>query len=273
MKCPACGAQLGATDPTCTYCGKVTAYGAHLDQQRQHHEAHLEAVRTHHERAEQHQRQAEARASLARTSRHALIWSLAGLVLCCAFVPSAVAVVLGFRARKMAHKYSLVLPVHATAGLALGVVGVLAGAAVITVGIVTNAQREERLEAITVELGNRAAATQLEQPVACLLAERRLLQGGYQNDKIVDDFECDGKLEQSGDRATLHDVRFVRSGSPIVLEACLVRGARWTTRDFRTTGSCDAPEDGSNATTTATSPGAVAPSAPGDGPGAPTNSP
>ncbi len=248
MKCPACGALLGATDPRCSYCGTVTPYGAQLEHQRQHQAAQLEAVRAHNEQSRQQKVLADARMSLARTSRHALYWSLGGLVLCCAFVPSVVGIVMGFRARKMARKYQLVLPVQATAGLVLGFVGVLAGAGLITIGIIEGEKREERLAAISKELGDRADARELQHPVACLLAEKRLLQGGYQGDKSVDDFECDGKLEQTGDTATLHDVRFERGGSLIALKACLVRGARWSTESFRRDAACDEADDTSDDT-------------------------
>lgn len=243
MDCASCGARLGQTDVSCQYCGAITAYGAQLDHQQRQHAAHLEAVRLQQERAHQQQLQTEAKLSLARTGRHALYWSIAGLLLCCALFPSIVAVVMGLRARKMAGKYHLVLPVQATAGLVLGLLGLVLGVALISFAALDAQARRERIEAIDVELGARPAEPVLSQRIACLLAEKRLLQGGFRDDKTFDDFECDGRLEQQVDAATLHDIRIDHDTRLTTIKACLTRGERWSVTSFRLAAGCDEPDD------------------------------
>src|SRR5690606_28185378 len=131
-------------------CGAITAHGSQLQQQQQHLAVQREALGVQREHAEAWQqsqeawqRKQEAKASLARTSKHALIWSGAGALVCCAFVPSIVGIVMGLRARKMAKKYELVLPVTATIGLILGVVGMLLGASLLTFGFLESMERDD----------------------------------------------------------------------------------------------------------------------------------
>ncbi len=243
MKCPSCGARLGPADPRCSYCGIVTAYGAQLEQQRQQHAAYHQAAAAHHDHAQQQQRLADAKASLAKTARHSLWWSVGGLIACCAFVPSVIGVALGLRARKMASKYNLVLPVQATAGLLLGLFGVTEGIGVIGIAVVQSAQREERLSQLEQALGTRATAKDLEQEVACMLTEKRLLMGGFRDKQTIDDFECDGQVEQKDKQATLFDVRFELSSERFVVKACLSKGERWSTTGFRLDNECSEPDD------------------------------
>jgi hypothetical protein len=221
----------------------MTPYGAQLQHQQNQLAAHRDALDAHRENAEAWQRNQDAKASLARTSKHALIWSGAGALLCCAFVPSTVGIVMGMRARKMAKEYGLVLPATATIGLILGVVGVLMGAGLITVGIIEGIKRDDRLAAISQQLGDSASKQELAHRTACLLAERRLLQGGFRDDKSVDEFECDGKLTVDGDQASLDGIRFERGGDLLTVTACLERGKRWAVGSFRVDASCAEPDD------------------------------
>ncbi len=250
MNCLSCGAKVGESDTHCPYCGAITAHGSRVQHQQQQLAAHREALGVQREHAEAWQqsqeawqRKQEAKASLARTSKHALIWSGAGVVVCCAFAPSVVGVVMGLRARKMAKKYELVLPVTATIGLILGVMGVLLGALLLSVGILDGMERDDRLAAIAKELGDSAAKEKLDHRTACLLAERRLLQGGFRDDKTVENFECDGQLSQDDRHASLINVRFERGGDLLVVTACLERGARWSVQQFRLKATCDEPDD------------------------------
>jgi len=88
----------------------------------------------------------------------------------------------------------------------------------------------------------RSGAT-IEQRVACALTELELLQEGFAGTSGINisGFDCNGKLEQSGDRAQLFDVHFRTSASEPrrTASACLVRGARWSIRELREDGSCD----------------------------------
>ena len=63
-------------------------------------------------------------ADLSKASLHSLLWAAAGLVFCC-FPLGLVGVVLGFRARSIAQRLGLPLPVQAIFGIVLGVVSIL----------------------------------------------------------------------------------------------------------------------------------------------------
>jgi hypothetical protein len=185
----------------------------------------------------------EAKASLARTAKHSFFWSLGGLLACCLFIPSTVGVVLSLRARKMASKYRLVLPLHATLGLALGSIGILAGAGLVTIAVVGEMRRSERVEAITKLLGDTAEQSELTHASACLLAELRLLRGGFRDNDNVDGFECDGQLKRTEHSAELLGIRFEQSSEPFVATACLERGQRWAVVGFRLKARCSDPDD------------------------------
>lgn len=243
MECASCGAGLGQTDARCQYCGAATPYGAYLEQHQHLRAAELEALRVQQQQVHQQRLQTEAKVSLDRTARHSLYWSFAGLALCCALVPSVVGIVMGFRARKMASKYHLVLPVQATAGLVVGWLGLLLGVSLLVFAALDAQARAERIRAIDRELGERAAGPDLSHAVACLLAEKRLLQGGFRDDKTFDAFECDGRLEQQGSDATLHDIRIDHDNQLISLKACLTRGQRWSVSSFRRSAACHQPDD------------------------------
>lgn len=242
MKCGSCGAQIDATDLKCQFCGVVTQYGAQEHYQQQQHRAHLEFLEKQHAQQHDAQRQQTAQVSLKRTSKFALYWGVAGLLFCCAFFPSAVAVALGIRARKMSSKYQLVLPLNATLGLVLGALGLLAGAGFIAFVIEQNAQKEQRIAEIDRQLADSTNA-QLSHNVACLLVERRLLKTGFRKDSSVNDPECVGKVLQVGDQATLEDVQFKASGEHFSVRACLTYAARWSVSGFRLKNRCNEADD------------------------------
>lgn len=253
MKCHACGAVLGSTQPACPFCGITTPYGAHLEHQAKQHALNIDLLKQQQEHASDQQRRDEAKRSLDRTSKLSLIWSIAGLVMCCMFVPSVVALVFGTRARKMAHKYQLVLPTSATAGLFLGLIGLVGGVGLIWIGVTEDRARTQRIAAIDRELGDRARMPTLEHAVACLLAEKRLQQGAFRGTGSIDAFECDGKLEQTSDHATLRNLRFTKSNDNFVVKVCLEKGERWSVSGFRLNATCNEPDDTAAPKTSATS--------------------
>ncbi len=242
MKCGSCGAQIGAQEINCRFCGAVTQFGLHQQHHERQHRAHLEALEKHHALHGEAQRQAEAQASLKRTANFSLFWGIGGFLLCVCFIPSVVAVVLGLRARTMSKKYGLVLPANATVGLALGAVGLLSGASLIVIGIVSDMKKQARIDELDAQL-QKASEQTLDQPTACRLTEKRLLQKGFGGDKSVDEFECDGKLVQNGTRATLESVRFEADTKDVTVRACLEYGARWSVQGFRVNAACDQPDD------------------------------
>lgn len=233
MKCTACGAQLGPTVVTCTYCGATTPFGIQHQQVHHHHAAHAHAVRLQAERDAAERKQQDAARSLKRTSDAAMFWGIGGLVLCCLLVPGAIAVVLGLRARKMGHKYDLVIPTSATLGLVLGLLGVLCGASFIAFTVVRGLQRDSEIAEIEQRLSGRLEQPALAHDQACLLAKRSLLLGEYHNSDNVDLFDCDGKLTVQGEQATLDDVRFRLSSTRHTVRVCFERGARWRVTGFR----------------------------------------
>jgi hypothetical protein len=188
------------------------------------------------------QRRKEASSSLQSTANLALYWGIGGLVGCLCFIPSCVALVMGFRARTMARKYALVLPVNATAGLVLGFLGLLFGAGLISLGVISDLKKQERIEALDRQLRN-LDNPKLDHATACGLVEKRLLQKGFAGDSRPSDIECDGKLVQNENRASLENVRFTANSNETVVRACLEYGARWSVLGFRKRASCDEPDD------------------------------
>ena len=242
MQCGSCGAQIGAYEVNCRFCGVVTAYGLHHQHHQQQHQAHLETLEKHHELHGQAQQLASARASIQRTANYALYWGLAGLLFCLCLFPNVMAIVLSFRARTMAKKYGLVLPVNATIALALGVLGILGAGGFVTFGVITDMRKEARIEELEAQLRNASKPT-LDQPTACALVEKRLLKKGFGGDSSIQDFDCPGKLQQDGTRATLESVRFEASSKDRTVRACLEYGALWSVMGFRLDAACSEPDD------------------------------
>jgi hypothetical protein len=245
MKCAACGAILGASQANCAFCGALTPFGREQQHLAQQHAAHAHAFHLHRHHQHESDKRGEATRSLKRTSDASMYWGIAGWVLCCAFIPSLVAIVLGVRARKMAHRYDLVIPTTATLGLVFGALGLISGAGLIIIGVVQNHQRDAEIAEIDGKLEGRLEAAVIDQPTACLLAKRSLLKGEFQEkDGSLDSFDCDGKLTVSGDEAVLENLRFSRSSSDRnTVRVCLARGARWSVAGFRRNASCREADD------------------------------
>jgi hypothetical protein len=244
MKCTACGAELGANVPQCTFCGAVTTFGLQQQHAAQHQAAQAHAFQLHREYQRAQQKQFDANRSLKRTADASLYWGIGGLVACCFFIPSAIAMVLGVRARKMARRYDLVIPTNATIGLVLGSVGIGFGLFMIGIVIVQNHERESTLAEIETQLAGKLERATIDQPTACLLAKRSLLKGEFNNsDTPPDDFDCDGALTLDGDSGVLEDVKFTRSSTRFTVRACLKRGARWSVSGFRQNNACSDPDD------------------------------
>lgn len=158
-----------------------------------------------------------------------------------------VGIVMATRARKMAKKYQLVVPVHATLGLVIGVFGIVASVFFYVLVIVQEIQRSDRIELLEQRVGAQASAQVLSPEVACDLAEIRALKDGIggRSGTNIDDVECNGSLDLHGSKAVLHDfsLRVDKSGSRHYFKACLTRGVRWSVSGFRKSASCDEPDD------------------------------
>jgi len=245
-KCQQCGAALAPGATQCGYCGAVTALAHDLSQQahaqQQHFAYQQHQAALHHQVARQH----EAKASIDRTALHSLIWSALGLLCCLIPIFGIVGIVMALRARKMARKYGLVIPVTATLGLVLGMLSLLASVFSYTFIVFQEIKRAERIEVLESKVATSAAAEQLATETACQLAELRLLKDGIGSASggSVEEFECAGKVQQHGDSAVLDDFSFHRSNyGRHHVKVCYRRGARWSAAGFRVTHTCDEPDD------------------------------
>ncbi|HEX2735255.1 MAG TPA: zinc ribbon domain-containing protein [Polyangiaceae bacterium] len=241
MRCSACGAGIAPTDLSCPYCGQVTAQGAWHAKQAEL-QASVEAAAALAEQQRQRlELQAQAKTELDRSATRALFWSLGGLVLCCAFVPSIVGIAMALRARKLAHAHGLPIPSSVTVALVMAILGPLCGAGLIAIGALDSQKREARIAEIDATLGDAVTQAELTQKNACLLAEKRFLTDGFEGNKSFDRFECDGKLLPTQARAVLNGMRVTVSSKPLVLSACLSKGERWSVAGF-SRNECKEPE-------------------------------
>ncbi len=236
--CQRCGATLDPSATACPYCGTQTAYGHHVAREQ----AAFAQQAQYAAHARQQAERAGADAPLKRTAMQALVASLLGSVFCC--VPVAIlGIVLGLRAKSIARQHGLVAPASSTAAVVVGSFGTALFAVLVVLFILDNQKHDARVEELEALIARSGTAPNLDQRTACALAEHRLLKDGYGETSglSIDDFECSGKLEQVGERATLHDVRFKPSTNPpVTATVCLAHGARWSVSELREDGSCAA---------------------------------
>lgn len=237
VTCPRCGANIDPSAIACPYCRTQTPYGA---QQAAHQAAH----QYHAARAEQVQRETERQArrrAIETKSKHALYWSLGGALTCC-FPAAIIGVVMGLNAKSLAKQQGDVAPGASTVAVVLGGLGIALFGVIVALGIRDSRATDARIAALQAQVEPQRASAQLEQRLACSIVELELLREGYDGKGgiSIGDFQCDGKLEQNGESATLRDVRF-RAGSEgkKVVAACLSRGARWSVKELRDDGSCE----------------------------------
>ncbi len=234
--CPRCGATIDPSALACPYCQTQTAYGkAHAEQQAayQYHAAQAyDAQRA----AERHARQQ----TLTKKAQHALFASLGATLTCC--LPFAfVGLVMGLNVKKAARQEGMVAPASATAAVALGVFALASFAGVLALGLHVNQELDERVAELSAQLEPGRSSQTLDTATACGLIELELLQQGYAGKTGVSiaAFQCDGRLEQTGDQAQLQDVRFrTSSDDRHTVSGCLVRGSRWSVKELRADGSC-----------------------------------
>jgi hypothetical protein len=239
VKCAQCGALIDPLAHTCQYCRFTTPAGV-AAHQRAEYEQRAQAQYQAHAQY-QHQVVEQRRASGA--ANQALIWSIVGIVLCC--TPLAiVGVVMGARARGMATRAGLPVPTTATAGLALGVFGVLSSLAFVIYMVVDIGRKTERRDARVAELearlGDRPSAETLEHDTACGLAEVYVLRNGWggTSGEYLQRFDCAGKLIPGEERAELDDLRFEGSTESFRANVCFRRGAKWYVTELRD-GECE----------------------------------
>jgi len=240
VKCAQCGALIDPLAHSCQYCRFTTPAGvaarqrAEADAQRR---AQWEAHAQYNQQVVTH-RQVES------SSTHALLWSIAGTVLCCLPL-GVVGVVLGVRARSLAGRLGTAPPARATIGMVLGALSCVLSVGMLVLGFVLaeieKQEAEERIATIEKQLGARPSAPTLDRNTACGLAEIYALRNGWngRTGPSLQGFECVGKLRHDRDRAELDDFRF-RIGSDqknrYDLHVCFKRGDAWYVREMREGG-------------------------------------
>lgn len=241
VTCNRCGAELPFDAWECPYCRTLTAHGfARREAEAAALRAQAEADRARDHSFAEAQR-AEAERSLQRSSRHALLWSLGSLVLCCSPL-ALVGLVLGFRSRALARRVGLVIPTTATLGIVLALTQMALFGAAIAFAIYSQIQIDARLEQIDRELGTKPEQPVLSQPTACALAERHLLQNGYgsHSEVSIERLRCDGALEQTATSAELKSLEFKAGDENVRASVCFTRGARWSVTGIQERG-CSEP--------------------------------
>ena len=253
MQCGACGGQIGEAELRCPFCGVATQAGALAAAAQRQQEAYHAALHAQYQHHQEQQRFGQAQQALKRTANWSLYWGLAGMLFCCAFVPSLIAVVLGVRARRVAREHRLVVPTAGTVGLVLGSLGLVLGLAMVAIGVVEKLKKNERIESIEAELEGKLEGIGLKHEHACLLAELRLRKGDFRDSDNVEDIDCSGRLiapdptasydPKDPPQAVLEGLRFEQSSKHFTVRACFEHGARWRVTGFRLKAGCDEPDD------------------------------
>jgi hypothetical protein len=184
------------------------------------------------------------RAKLARDLQSAstlsLVW--AGLGIFSFLFPLAiVGIVLGVRAHRLGRQLHAAVPIRATLGIAVGLLGcltsvvaMLAGG-LVALGYFIEDARDTRIATLQKSLGDKASAPLLDPAAACAMAEIHLLRTGHDGHPTtaMEAFRCAGTLAQTKERAQLPGVSFSAGGDEYSLNACFVRGAAWSVSELR----------------------------------------
>lgn len=171
-----------------------------------------------------------------------MFWSLGGTLMCC-FPAAIVGMVMGLNVKSAAKREGAVAPATSTVAVVLGCCSLLLCLVFTALYINDSRERDARIATLQAQVEGARSREVIDQPLACALVELRLLEDGYLDKSgiMIAAFQCDGKLEQTKDTATLSDVHF-RTGSKErhVVAACLIHGARWSVKELRADGSCAA---------------------------------
>jgi hypothetical protein len=185
---------------------------------------------------------ARAQAALDDNARLAFKWAMAGLVLCCIPIPAVVALVLAIRTQKAAKQHGNVVPGRATAALVISVATLMLFFGAMTVYAVDSHLKESRARELQDIVERTWTSTVIDHTTACSLAELKLIKDGFEGKSwtLGDSFSCHGKLEQTGERAVLHDGETGIGGNRAHVMACLKRGERWMVEKLLREGrSCE----------------------------------
>jgi hypothetical protein len=236
VNCPRCGAAIDPAALACPYCQTQTQYGRqHQERQAAHQYQAAQAQQTQ-QAAERHSRQQ----ALTKKGQSAMFWSLAATLTCC-FPAAIVGLVMGFNVKSAAKREGAIAPATSTVAVVLGCSAIALFFVVVALYVNDSRERDVRIVTLRTQLEAARSREVIDQPLACALVELGLLQDGYLDKSgiMIEAFQCDGKLEQNTEAATLSDVRFRTSSSERhVVTACLTHGARWSVKELRPDGSC-----------------------------------
>lgn len=236
VSCPRCGANIDPSALACPYCKTQTLYGRQQQEQHAAYQYQAAQVAQHQQAAERHQRQQ----ALEKMAKHALFWSLGGLLVCC--LPGAiVGIVMGLSVKSAAKRDGVTPPSMSTIAVVLGACGIAVFGVFLVLFIQDSRARDARIAVLQSQLEATRTKEAIDQPLACALTELELLQDGYagKGGITVEGVECNGRVEQNGDRAILREVRFRTSSTEKhTVTACLARGARWAVKELRDDESC-----------------------------------
>ena len=237
VTCPRCGAGVNPSALVCPYCQTQTYYG----QQQAERQAAYQYQAAQTEQAQLAAERQSRQQALSKKAQHALYWSLAGTFTCC-FPAAVVGVVMGLNVKGVAKREGAVAPSTSTVAVVLGCCAVALFCVGVLLYVQDSREKDARIASLQAQTEAARSSEAIAQPLGCALTELHLLQEGYADKSGISiaAFQCDGKLEQNGDRATLRDVRFRTSSTERhVLAACLVRGTRWSIKELRDDNSCE----------------------------------
>jgi Tfp pilus assembly protein PilV len=238
VSCSRCGANIDPTAAVCPYCQTQTPYG----YQQAQHAAYYQQQAVHAEQARADQERAQRRQALEKKSKQALIWSIAGMLVCC-FPAALVGLVMGLNVKSAAKRDHISAPGSATVAVVVGVLALAVFAGLSVLYVRDTQATNARIAVLEAQVEAARGNERIDQQLGCALTELELLKEGFDGTSGINisGFECNGKLAQNGDHAQLFDVHFHTSASQPRrnASACLVRGARWSIKELREDGSCE----------------------------------
>ncbi len=251
MNCQRCGATIDPGVHECPFCGLQTPAGAAAAQMAEMARLQNAQMQAQQNAFANEQRRRVAAATIESSATTAMWISLVGTLLCCSPM-GIVGGVFGLRARSVAMKSGVAVPMKATIAIVLGLVGAVLTAGFLTFAWVKGSQDEETANARAAALDKKSAskvtAARLDHETACQLGESYLLRNGWdsRSGSQYSNIECPGKLTDSTDSAELEDLTSKYNSETLKVSVCFKRGVKWYV-DRLAVGSCAAPPPGAGA--------------------------
>lgn len=236
--CERCGAGVDDSAVKCPYCGSETPNAGRVAAAQWQAQAYAQANAA----AIADRQRTQASVDIAKSSMLAFVLSLLGLLTCC--TPLGIwSLVVALRARTAAKLAGIALPATGLITFILLALHVVCAGGFSVWYIHDMRVRDARIAELQKLIDVHASEEGLSHSLACALAEQRLLKEGFEDSSavVIEDFSCDGRVNQDGDRAVLDPIRFhVSSNTAVTAKACLFRGARWSVERIAR-GACSEP--------------------------------